>query len=80
MPAPSDFPHLHLALRDRFEPKFPPAPHPNAEVDANRADPKGHANRIRGILGGMRQSEDELRRLRAEMGLPASPADKGFLL
>ena len=80
MPAPSDFPHLHLALRDRFEPKFPPAPHPNAEVDANRADPKGHANRIRGILGGMRQSEEELRRLRAEMGLPAIPADKGFLL
>ncbi len=80
MPAPSDFPHLHLAFQGSYEPKFPPAPHPNAEVDTNRADPKGHANRLRGILGGMRRSDEELRRLRAEMGLPAIPADKGFLL
>lgn len=80
MPTPPAFPHLHLTFRGSYEPKFPPAPHPNAEVDANRANPKGHASRIRGILGGIRQADAELRRLRAEMGLPAIPADRGFLL
>jgi hypothetical protein len=80
MPAPPDFPHLHLAYQGAYEPRFQPAPHPNAEVDANRANPKGHAGKIRGILGQMRRSDEQLRRLRAEMGLPAIPADKGFLL
>jgi hypothetical protein len=80
MPTPPAFPHLHLTFRGSYEPKYPPAPHPSAEVDANRADPKGHASRIRSILGGMRQADAELRRLRAEMGLPAIPADRGFLL
>jgi hypothetical protein len=80
MPANPNFPHLHLSFQGSYEPKFPPAPHPNAEVDANRANPKGHASKIRGILGGMRQADAELRRLRAEMGLPAIPADRGFLL
>ena len=80
MPTPPDFPHLHLALRGSYEPKFPPAPHPNLEVDANRKNPKGHASRIRGILGRMRQFDDQLRKLRMQHGLPAIPADKGFLL
>lgn len=80
MPDQPNFPHLHLTFQGRYEPKFPPAPHPNAEVDANRANPKGHSNKIRGILGRMRQADAELRRLRAEMGLPAIPADRGFLL
>jgi hypothetical protein len=80
MPAQPTFPHLHLTFQGSYEPKFPQAPHPNAEVDANRADPKSHANRIRGILGGMRKTDAELRRLREEMGLPAIPADRGFLL
>ncbi|MBI4327414.1 MAG: S8 family peptidase [Chloroflexi bacterium] len=80
MPPPLDFPHLHLAFQGTYEPKFQPAPHENADVKANRADPKGHAGRIRGILGRMRQYDDQLRKLRAEHGLPAIPADKGFLL
>ena len=77
---PPDFPHLHLALQGTYEPRFQPAPHPNAEVEANRANPQAHVGRIRGILGRMRQSDEELRRLRAATGLPAIPADKGFLL
>ena len=59
---------------------FHGGPRENPQIEANRANPQGHATRIRGILGGMRQSDEELRRLRAEMGLPAIPADKGFLL
>ena len=80
MPASPAFPHLHLTFQGSYEPKFQAAPHPNPEIDANRANPKGHANKIRGILGGMRQADAELRRLRAQMGLPAIPADRGFLL
>lgn len=80
MPTNLDFPHLQLALQGAYDPKFQGGARENAEIDANRADPKGHANRIRGILGRMRQSDEELRRLRAEMGLPAIPAGRGFLL
>ena len=80
MPKPPEFPHLQLTLRGKYEPHFHGGPRENAEIEANRANPKGHANRIRGILGGMRQADAELRRLRAEMGLPAIPADRGFLL
>ncbi|HEX5222514.1 MAG TPA: S8 family peptidase [Verrucomicrobiae bacterium] len=80
MPTPPDFPHLHLTFSGAYEPHFHGGPRENPEIDANRANPKGHANRIRGILGGIRQADAELRRLRAEMGLPAIPADRGFLL
>jgi hypothetical protein len=80
MPTQPKFPPLHLTFQGSYEPKFPPAPRPNAEVDANRANPKGHANKIRGILNGMRQADAQLRRLRAEMRLPIIPADRGFLL
>lgn len=80
MATPPDFPHLHLELRGNYEPLFHGGPRENPDIDANRANPKGHADRIRGILGGMRQADAELRRLRAEMGLPAIPADRGFLL
>jgi len=75
-----DFPHLQFTLQGIYDPMFQGGPRENQEIDANRADPKGHANRIRAIFGRMRQSDEELRRLRAEMGLPAIPADRGFLL
>jgi hypothetical protein len=80
MPTSPDFPHLHLTFQGSYEPLFHGGPRENPDVDANRANPKGHATRIRGILGGLRRSDEELRRLRAEIGLPAIPADKGFLL
>lgn len=80
MPPPPDFPHLHFAFQGSYEPKFQGGPRENPQVDANRADPKGHATRLRGILGGMRRFDAELQRLRAEQGLPAIPADRGFLL
>ncbi len=75
-----DFPHLQLAFQGAYDPMFQGGPRENPEIDANRADPEAHANRLRAILGRMRQSDEELRRLRAEMGLPTIPADKGFLL
>lgn len=75
-----DFPHLQLAFQGAYDPMFHGGPRENKEIDANRADPKGHANRLRAIFGRMRQADEELRRLRAEMGLPVIPADRGFLL
>ena len=75
-----DFPHLQLAFQGAYDPKFHGGPRENPEIVANRADPKGHADRLRAIFGRLRQSDEELRRLRAEMGLPAIPADRGFLL
>lgn len=80
MPQQPDFPHLHLAFQGAYEPKFQPAPHENADVQANRANPQAHAGRIRDILGRMRKYDDQLRKLREQHGLPAIPADKGFLL
>ncbi len=80
MPPPPDFPHLHLAFQGSYEPLFQGGPRENPEIDANRADPQGHANRIRGILDGMRQHDEEVRRLRAQFGLPNIPAGRGFLL
>jgi hypothetical protein len=75
-----DFPHLQLSFQGAYDPKFHGGPRENPEIVANRADPKGHADRLRAIFGRLRQSDEELRRLRAEMGLPAIPADRGFLL
>ena len=80
MPTPTDFPHLQLAFQGTYEPSFQGGTRANPEVEANRADPKTHASRIRGILERMRQLDEELRKLRAQHGAPAIPADKGFLL
>ena len=80
MPTPTDFPHLQLAFQGTYEPLFQGGPRENPEIIANRADPKSHARRIRGILERMRQLDEELRKLRAQHGAPAIPADKGFLL
>lgn len=80
MPTPPDFPHLELVLQVKCEPKFQGNRPTNEEVKRIRANPQAHAGRIRGILGWMRQYDEQLRRLRAEQGLPAIPADKGFLL
>lgn len=81
MPSPTDFPHLHLAFRGTYSPKFPQTGRKELDIiKAIRADPKSHASRIRGILERMRQVDDQLRKLRAQHGSPAIPADKGFLL
>ena len=39
MPPPSEFPHLSLAYRGQFEPKFRGGRHKNPEVAQNKADP-----------------------------------------
>lgn len=80
MPKNTEFPHLQFIVQGIYEPNFQGGRGGNAEIDANRADPKGHSKRIREIFGRMRQSDEEILRLRTEMGLPTIPADRGFLL
>lgn len=80
MPPPPEFPHLHLTFQGAYEPRFGPAPRENPEVDAIKGNPRGHTGRIRGILGRMRRYDEDARRFREEHGLPAIPADRGFLL
>jgi hypothetical protein len=80
MSTPADFPHLHLNFSGAYEPHFQSVPREDSAVKANKSDRVGHATRLRGILDGMRRADAEIRRLRAEMGLPAIPRDRGFLL
>lgn len=75
-----DFPHLHLTFSGIYDPHFQGGSRKDPDVDAIRANPKAHAERIRSILGEMRLHDDQLRSLRLEGGLAAIPADKGFLL
>jgi len=80
MPGKTSFPHLHLAFKGTYQPKFQGGRKPSDDVKRIRQDPRGHAGRIRGVLGRIRQIEDDVRRQRQEKGLPPIPADKGFLL
>lgn len=78
--ASSDFPHLQLAYRGQFTPKFQPAPRKNAEVDQLRTDPTGHASRLRATLDRWVVDFEQIRREREKQGLPAIPAETSFVL
>jgi len=69
-----------LAYRGQFEPKFRPGFRKNDEVERNAADPHGHAQRLRRELDRWLVDFEEVRRTREEQGLPAVPADHGFIL
>ncbi len=80
MPSQSKFPHLQLAFRGTFAPKFSGGGETNTEVKANKSNSKVHAHKIRDILDQMRQDDAQKRQERQVQGLPEIPADKGFLL
>ncbi len=80
MPSQSDFPHLNLACRGSFEPKFTSGSEENAAVSEIRKKPEAHVDRIRGILGKIRENDTTIRQQRIGAGLPPIPADTGFLL
>ncbi|MBL9187674.1 MAG: S8 family peptidase [Opitutaceae bacterium] len=75
-----EFPHLQLAWRGQFKPKFNGGSRKNAEVAEIKADPKSHAQQIRGLLDRWVVDFEEVRILREKVGLPAVPADRGFVL
>jgi len=52
----------------------------NDDVKSNQKHPVQHSGAIRGALGRIRQHDEEVRRLRAQFGLPNIPAGRGFLL
>lgn len=78
--ASGDFPHLHLAYRGQFTPKFASGPRNNHEVDRLRADAKGHASRLRATLDRWVVDFEQVRREREKRGLPAIPAETSFVL
>jgi len=80
MPTPPDFRHLHLTFSGAFDPHFNGRSRKNPEIEANRSNPKLHAGRIRTILSRIQNDDEVLRQSRVENGLPAIPADRGFLL
>lgn len=80
MPPPPGFPHLHLAIKGNFVPRYASAWRPNAEVDAAKLNPAGHSARLSGILDGMRRADEAVTRHRAEENLPPIPAERSFLL
>lgn len=76
----SDFPHLQLTYRGQFTPKFQPAPRQNDEVARLRADPTGHATRLRATLDRWVVDFEQVRKERERQGLPAIPAETSFVL
>ena len=79
MPGPTEFPHLQWTYEGPFTATFGPAWKPNPEVEAAKADPKGHTGRLRGDLESMRRLDERQRRERRAEGLPEIHG-KGFLL
>lgn len=79
MPDPN-FPHLQLSLQGEFEPYFRSNPNVNPAVQANRQNPRDHADRVRAVIDGMRIADEENQRQRAALNLPPIPSERGFLL
>jgi hypothetical protein len=80
MPPTSEFPHLHLAYRGQYTPKYPLSPRSNEEAKRNRADSATHATRLRHTLDRWVVDFEEGRRLRDNRGLPVVPAAASFVL
>jgi len=81
MPAiPPEFPHLQLTNRGTFVPHFGSAWRQNPDVLAARQNPAGHSSRLRGIVDGMRQTDEAEQLRRDAENLPPIPAERGFLL
>jgi len=74
------FPHLQLANRGTFTPKFPGGPRENAEVEEAKANPAAHSARLLREFDGMRQQDTELYAQRVAADLPLIPAERGFLI
>ena len=79
MPAPRDFPHLHWTYQGPFEPTFNGGRKTPDEVRLAKADPKGHAGKIRRQVETMRQDALAQAEARHAAGLPDIKG-KGFLL
>jgi len=80
MPIQPDFPHLNLFCRGSFEPKFHGGSEKNLAVLEIKQNPGAHVDRIRDILGKIRETNTAVIQKRIEAGQPPIPADIGFLL
>lgn len=80
MPQGSKFPHLKLALREKFRARFSGGVGPNPEVEHNKQNRPAHVGKLRGSLQKIRDLfRVEIERRQRE-GLPAVPAGAGFVM
>lgn len=79
MPDPSAFPHLRWDYEGPLPAVFTGGYQPNAEVERAKADPAGHAGRLRGDLESLRKMDEVETARRAAASLPEVQG-KGFLL
>jgi hypothetical protein len=80
MPQGGAFPHLKLALREKFRARFTGGVAPNPEVERNKQNRPTHVGRLRSSLQKIRNLfQVELERRKLE-GLPAVPAGAGFVM
>src|SRR5579859_155751 len=80
MPQGTAFPHLKLALREKFRAKFGRGVGPNAEVEHNKQNRPAHVGKLRGSLQRIRDLfRVEIERRQRE-GLPAVDAGAGFVM
>jgi hypothetical protein len=80
MPLGNAFPHLKLALREKFRAKFTRGVGPNEEVELNKQNRPAHVAKLRGSLQRIRDVfRVEIERRQRE-GLPAVDAGAGFVM
>jgi hypothetical protein len=80
MPQGSAFPHLKLALREKFRARFTGGVAPNPEIEQNKQNRPAHVGKLRGSLQRIRDLfRVEIERRQRE-GLPAVDAGAGFVM
>lgn len=79
MPATNEFPHLHWTYEGPFDASFGGGRKQPPEVEAAKADRRGHSGRIRGQIDSMKRDALAQAEERRVAGLPEVQG-KGFLL
>lgn len=80
MPEGTEFPHLRLALREKFRARFTGGVAPSPDVEHNKQNRPAHVGRLRGSLQRIRDLfRVEIER-RGREGLPAVNAGAGFVM
>ena len=74
------FPHLNLALREKFRARFAGGVGPNPEVEHNKQNRPTHVGKLRGSLQKIRDLFRVEMERRQREGLPAVDAGAGFVM
>lgn len=80
MPQQPEFPHLLLAFKGSYDPRFNGGREKPAEVETAEENPRRHSARLEQSLDELKRSRENAISERADQGLPAIPADTGVLM